>query len=111
MLEYILQFLASAITEDCIYVLMGLGLVIIHRSPEVMYFAQGTLAMIGGVTLYALSTQSHIPLVVAIPICLVVCVIVALGAQWIVILPLLDRGVTPLNVSMITIQQGLSRQR
>ena len=103
MLEYILQFLASAITEGSIYVLMGLGLVIIHRSTEVMYFAQGTLAMIGGVTLYALSTHSHIPLVGAIPICLMVSAIVALGSQWIVILPLLDRGVTPLNVSMITI--------
>ena len=103
MLEYILQFLASAITEGSIYVLMGLGLVIIHRSTEVMYFAQGTIAMTGGVTMYALFTHSHIPLVVAIPVSLVVCVIVALASQWIVILPLLERGVTPLNVSMITI--------
>ena len=54
MLEYILQFLASVITEGSIYVLMGLGLVIIIRSTEVMYFVQGTLAMAGGVTMYAL---------------------------------------------------------
>jgi branched-chain amino acid transport system permease protein len=103
MLGYILQFVASAITEGSIYVLMGLGLVIIIRSTEVMYFAQGTIAMAGGVTMYALFTQSHVPLGVAIPVSLMVCIIVALASQWIVILPLLERGVTPINVSMITI--------
>ena len=102
MLEYILQFAASAITEGSIYVLMGLGLVIIIRSTEVMYFAQGTLAMAGGVTMYAL-TQSHLPLGVAIPVSLMVSVLVALTSQWVVILPLLKRGVSPLSVSMITI--------
>jgi len=103
MLEYILQFLASAITEGSIYVLMGLGLVIIHRSTEVMYFAQGSIAMIGGIAMYALSTQGHIPLWAAVPVSLMVCVLFALASQWFVILPLLDRGVTPLSVSMITI--------
>jgi branched-chain amino acid transport system permease protein len=103
MLEYILQFLTSAITEGSIYVLVGLGLVIIHRSTEVMYFAQGSIAMAGGVALYALFTQAHISLVVVIPICLIVCVILALASQWIIVLPLLQRGVTPLSVSMITI--------
>jgi branched-chain amino acid transport system permease protein len=103
MLEYILQFVTSAITEGCIYALMGLGLVIIHRSTEVMYFAQGTIAMIGGISLYVLSTLYHIPPLVAVPLGLVVCVIFALASQWLVVLPLLDRGVTPLNVSMITI--------
>ncbi len=103
MLEYILQFLASAITEGSIYVLMGLGLVIIIRSTEVMYFVQGTIAMAGGVTMYALFTQGHIPLGVAIPVSLMVCVLVALASQWVVILPLLERGVSPLSVSMITI--------
>jgi len=103
MLEYILQFLFSAITEGSIYVLMGLGLVIIIRSTEVMYFAQGTIAMAGGVAMYALFTQSHIPLGVAIPVSLIVCVLVALTSQWVVILPLLERGVSPLSVSLITI--------
>ena len=94
--EYILRFVASAITEGSIYVLVALGLVIIHRSTEVMYFAQGTIAMVGGVSLYALLTIVHIPIVVAIPASLMVCVIFALASQWIVVLPLLERGVTPL---------------
>ena len=103
MLEYFLQFLFSAITEGSIYVLMGLGLVIIIRSTEVMYFAQGTLAMAGGVAMYALFTQGHLPLGVAILFSLIVSVLVALTSQWVVILPLLKRGVSPLSVSMITI--------
>jgi branched-chain amino acid transport system permease protein len=105
--EYILQFVASAITEGSIYVLVALGLVIIHRSTEVMYFAQGTIAMVGGVSLYALLTIVHIPIVVAIPASLMVCVIFALASQWIVVLPLLERGVTPLSVSIITIGFGM----
>jgi branched-subunit amino acid ABC-type transport system permease component len=40
MSEYILQIFASAVTEGSVYALIGLGLVIIHRSTEVMYFAQ-----------------------------------------------------------------------
>jgi len=103
MSEYILQLFASAITEGCVYALIGLGLVIIHRSTEVMYFAQGTIAMAGGVTLYALFTKGHMPLVVAIPLCLIICIALALASQWIVIFPLLERGVAPLSVSMITI--------
>jgi branched-chain amino acid transport system permease protein len=103
MSEYILQFFASAITEGSVYALIGLGLVIIHRSTEVMYFAQGSIAMAGGVTLYALFTKGHMPLVVAIPLCLIVCIALALASQWIVIFPLLERGVAPLSVSMITI--------
>ena len=103
MFEFILQFFASAITEGSIYALIGLGLVIIHRSTEVMYFAQGTIAMAGGVTLYALFAKAHIPLVPAIAACLVICIALALASQWIVVLPLLGRGVAPLSVSMITI--------
>ena len=68
MISYILQFFATGLTEGCVYALMGLGLVIIHRSTEVMYFAQGTIAMIGGVTLYALATELQVPLVIAVPI-------------------------------------------
>jgi branched-chain amino acid transport system permease protein len=68
-----------------------------------MYFAQGTIAMTGGVALYGLLTKGQIPLVVAIPASLVVCVIFGLASQRIVVLPLLERGVAPLSVSMITI--------
>lgn len=103
MLEYTLQLIASALTEGSIYALMALGLVIIHRSTEVLYFNQGTIAMIGGISLYTMLTHTSVPLLLAIPICLLICIAVALLSQWLVILPLLGRGVSPLNVSIITI--------
>jgi len=51
MYESIVQFLASSLTEGSIYGLMALGLVIVLRSTEVLFFAQGTIAMVGGVML------------------------------------------------------------
>jgi len=101
--EYLLQILLSGLTEGCIYALMGLGLVIIHRSTEVLFFGQGVLAMAGGITMYALYGQNHLPLAISIALAFIVCTAVALVAQWSVILPLLSRGVSPFNVSIITI--------
>ena len=57
MREFILQFLASSLTEGSIYGLMALGLVITLRSTEVLFFGQGTMAMVGGVVMYALFAQ------------------------------------------------------
>jgi branched-chain amino acid transport system permease protein len=107
MFEYTVQFLASALTEGSIYVLMALGLVIIHRSSEVLYFAQGQIAMVGGVTIYAILAHTPIPLPLAILISLLVSIAVAVLSQWAVILPLLARGATPLNVSIISIGFGM----
>lgn len=107
MLEFVLQLSASALTEGCIYALLALGLVIIHRSTEVMFFAQGTLAMVGGIAMYALLGKLQFPVYAAIPLSLLICIAVALLAQWTVVLPLLYRGVSPLNVSMITIGVGM----
>ena len=107
MLAYLLQFLLVSITEGSIYALVGLGIVIIHRTTEVMYFALGDIAMVGGVTLYAICTYSHIPLMAAISISMVVSVIVLVASQWLLVQPLLDRGVKPLSVSIATISVGL----
>lgn len=102
-MQYIVQFSIVAITEGSIYALIGLGLSIIHRTTEVMFFAQGTLAMVSGVTLYALTTYSNIPFVLAAFIALLVTLIVALLSQWLIVLPLLKRGATPLSVSIVII--------
>jgi branched-chain amino acid transport system permease protein len=107
MLEFILQFLASALTEGSVYALMTLGLVIVLRSTEVLFFAQGTLAMVGGVAIYALFAQRNIPLAIAIPISLIICVIIALLTLRIVVLPLLSRGASSMSVSIVTIGVGM----
>ena len=106
MLEFILQFLASAFTEGSVYTLMALGMIIILRSTEVLFFAQGTLAMVSGVVLYALFAQNNIPLIIAIPVSLIICIIVALLILRIIVLPLLSRGASSMSISIVTIGNG-----
>ena len=103
MREFILQFLASSLTEGSIYGLMALGLVITLRSTEVLFFGQGTMAMVGGVMMYALFAQAGIPLIISIPCVLMICIIISLLSLRIIVLPLLARGAPSLNVSMVTI--------
>lgn len=103
MFEFVLQLLSSALTEGSVYALVAMGLVITIRSTEVLFFAQGTLAMVGGLTMYVFFGQIQLPLAISIIISLFFCVAVAMITQWTVILPLLKRGVSPFNVSIITI--------
>lgn len=103
MLEFILQFLASSLTEGCIYGLVALGLVIILRSTDVLFFAQGTLSMVGGVMMYALFASLNLPLYFSIPLSLIACIIVSLISLKLVVLPLLSRGAPTINTSMATL--------
>lgn len=103
MYEYILQFLASSLTEGSIYGLVALGLVIILRSTDVLFFAQGALSMVGGVLMYALFAQSKLPLYLSIPLSLLACIIVSLFSLKVVVLPLLKRGASTMNASMATL--------
>ncbi len=106
MFEHILQFLASSLTEGSVYGLVALGLVIVLRSSDVLFFAQGAIAMAGGVMVYSLFGQHHVPLYLAIPGSLVVCVVMSLASLKVVVLPLLARGSNPMNVSMATLGVG-----
>ena len=103
MLEFALQFFASALTEGCIYGLVALGLVIILRSTDVLFFAQGSLSMVGGVMMYTLFANMNLPLYISIPVSLLACIIVSLVALKLVVLPLLARGAPTINTSMATL--------
>jgi branched-chain amino acid transport system permease protein len=103
MFEHFLQFLASSLTEGSIYGLVALGLVIALRSTDVLFFAQGAIAMAGGVMMYSLFGQYGLPLYISIPVSLVVCIIMSLLSLRLLVLPLLARGASPMNVSMATI--------
>jgi branched-chain amino acid transport system permease protein len=103
MFEQILQFLASSLTEGSIYGLVALGLVIALRSTAVLFFAQGAIAMAGGVMMYSLFGQHHLPLAISIPVSLVICVAISLLSLRVVILPLLARGASAMNASMATL--------
>jgi branched-chain amino acid transport system permease protein len=101
--EFILQFLATSLTEGSIYGLVAMGLVIILRSTDVLFFAQGALSMVGGVMIFSLFAQLNLPLYLSIPIALAACAAVSLLSLKIVVLPLLSRGASPINASMATL--------
>ena len=103
MREFILQFLASSLTEGSIYGLMALGLVIILRSTEVLFFGQGAMAMVGGSHDVRPLRQAGSPSTSRSPAASCVCVIISLLSLRIIVLPLLARGAPSLNVSMVTI--------
>jgi len=103
MFEFIMQFIASSLTEGSIYGLIALGLVIILRSTDVLFFAQGTLSMVGGVMMYALFAQYNLPLYLSIPLSLLACIVVSLVSLKAVVLPLLARGANAINTSMATL--------
>ena len=103
MIVLLLQCLFSGISEGSIYALLGLGLVIIHRTTQVLFFAQGTIAMIGGVALYALFSFFHFSMASAAFIGLAICVAFGLLSQLVVVVPLLNRGVSHFSVSIATI--------
>ncbi len=101
--ENLIQILVTCLTEGSIYALIGLGLVIVHRTTGVLFFAQGAIAMVAGVSVYFFITHFHIPLVLAILLSLIVCTGVMLLSEWLVVVPLLNRGASPFNVSIVTI--------
>jgi branched-chain amino acid transport system permease protein len=103
MYEQIFQFFASSLTEGSIYGLVALGLVIILRSTGALFFAQGAIAMAGGMMMYWLFGQHNIPLIISIPASLVVCVAMSILSLKLIVLPLLARGASTLNVSIVTI--------
>lgn len=103
MYEFILQSLASSLTQGCIYGLMALGLIIILRSTEVLFFGQGIMAVAGGLAMYSLFGKAGLPLYVSIPCALVVCIIISLLSLRIIVLPLLARGAPSSSVSIVTI--------
>jgi branched-chain amino acid transport system permease protein len=103
MFELILQFLFGAIRDGSIYALIGLGLAVVHRTTEVMFFAQGALAMVSGVTIHALCTHMNLSPLLALPAGLTVSVVAALASQRLIVLPLINRGATRLSISIVTI--------
>jgi branched-chain amino acid transport system permease protein len=103
MQEFILQFSATSLTEGSIYGLVAMGLVIILRSTDILFFAQGALSMVGGIMIYSLFAQQNLPLYYAIPVSLVACCIVSLLSLKLVVFPLLSRGASPINASIATL--------
>jgi branched-chain amino acid transport system permease protein len=86
MSEFLLS-LVSGISNGAVYGLVGLGLVIIYRSTDVMNFAIGTIAL--GCMYLALGINAAgIPLAFALLAGIAACSVIGVGAREVVIRPL-----------------------
>jgi branched-chain amino acid transport system permease protein len=86
-MEELLLSVISGISNGAVYGLVGLGLVIIYRSTDVMNFAAGTMAL-GGMYLAASMGSAGVPLALALLAGIAACSLVGVGAREVLIRPL-----------------------
>jgi branched-chain amino acid transport system permease protein len=104
----LIQLFVSGMTVGSIYALVSLGLNIVFNASNIVNFAQGDLAMLGGLTMVALLTLARLPVPLAFP--LAVLAITAFGAifERVVIYPL--KRATILDLIIITIGASFAFQ-
>jgi len=99
-----LQLILSGLTVGSIYALVAMGFSVIYSTTRVINFAQGGFSMLGGMLMYTLSVQAHLP--PWLGLILAVAIVTAFGAGFerAAINPLKDKSV----ITIIIITIGLS---
>jgi len=99
----LLQILASGIAVGSFYALMGLAMVLIYKTSEVINFAQGEMALASVYFTYFILTYHHIPFYVAFPVSLAFSVFLGFFLEFAV----LRRAKEPNVLGMIIITIGI----
>lgn len=99
-----LQWILSGLTVGSIYALVAIGFSVIYSSTRVINFAQGGFSMLGGMLMYSLAVQGHLP--VWLGFILAVLIVTAFGAGFerVVIHPMRDHS----TITVIIVTIGLS---
>jgi len=97
----ILQFAILGIASGALYIMVSLGLVIIHRVSKIVNYAQGAIGMVGTYVFWALNQQHHLPYWLALLAGLAVSGGVALLTQVLVMYPL--RNAAPVTRMIATL--------
>ncbi|MDK9704181.1 MAG: branched-chain amino acid ABC transporter permease [Sulfuritalea sp.] len=100
----LLQLIVSGAAIGCIYALIALGFVLIYKATETVNFAQGDLMMIGGFLGLTAMTVAGMPFAVAFLLTTVAMALVGMGAERLVLRPLL--GQPAFTMIMMTIGLG-----
>jgi branched-chain amino acid transport system permease protein len=102
----ILQFVFSGIMIGAIYSLIAVGLCIVYNTSEVINFAQGEFAMIGGMVAAVMLREWGLSLPVVLLICLAVSTAIGVVCERLTITPL--KNPTILRLIIITLGLGIS---
>jgi len=98
-----LQMILSGIAVGSSYALMGLAMVIIYKTSEVVNFAQGEMALLSSFFTFMLLEYHQFPFYLAIPITLVFSVLLGFLLEF----TILRRAKEPTVLGMIIITIGL----
>jgi len=102
MIDFI-QMVVSGIAVGSSYALMGLAMVIIYKTSEVVNFAQGEMALVTVFMTYMVLEQYHFPFHVALPLALVFSVVLGAVLEFSII----RRAKTPNLLGLIIITIGM----
>lgn len=87
----VVRLLAGALSQGCIYGLVGIGFSLIYNATSVINFAQGEFVMLGGVLAYAAMAFLHLPLAAAVLLAIVLTTLIGWGLQRAIVAPLRKR--------------------
>jgi len=99
-LEYSIIGLASG----GIYILGGLGFVLVYKASNVFNFALGEMMMIGAYFFFGITVQLHFGMVVGVPIALIGSALLAMAVERLLLRPVLGRPV----IVLVMITFGLA---
>lgn len=94
------QFTLTGLTIGSIYAIVGLGFVTIYSVTKVINLAQGEFVMLGGLTMYSLST-SGVPYWLAFFITIGIVMVIGWLMEWVLIRK--AKGASPISLIILTI--------
>jgi len=99
-----LQLLTAGLAMGSIYALVALGFVLIYNAVNVVNFAQGEFAMLGGMLIYTFSGRAHIPTALGFVLAVIIVTLLGAGFERVAIHPLRKSNV----ITMIIVTIGFS---
>ena len=104
-MERFLQYSLAGLSAGCLYALVALGLVLVHRANRVLNFAHGEVAMLGTFVAFSLLGKG-VPFAIALPLALLAGAAIAVGFFFAAMQPAQRKGASPLGQAILTV--GLS---
>jgi branched-chain amino acid transport system permease protein len=103
-MEFLLLLVINGLAVGCIYALVALGFVVIYKSSGVLNLAQGEFLLLGAYVFWAIVTEYHVPLPLALAITISFSVILGLLMERLILRPMIGEPI----ISVIMVTLGLS---
>lgn len=95
-METFAQLLVNTLIAASLYAIVGLGFSLIYSSVRFFHFSHAAVFTIGAYSAFVLSAQLRVPLAVALPLSIAVCVLTGVALEVLLYRPLRRRGASSL---------------